>query len=151
MNALARNPVSAYCGLYCGSCRTYIETAKGRSFSTDAGPVTCKGCRSDVNPPWCAGCVLKACARRRGVDFCDRCSEYPCADFVAFRDDPRYPYHVETPEHLRTISELGEQAWLALMQAKWRCIGCGEPRAWFDRSCERCGGSLPGFRRPAGE
>ncbi len=83
------------------------------------------------------------------MDFCDRCGEYPCADYVGFRDDPRYPYHTENPDHLSAIAELGEQAWLALMEAKWRCTSCGAPRAWFDRTCERCGSALPGFAKPA--
>ncbi len=143
------SPVSAACGLYCGSCRIYLETAKGKTFPGDGGPLTCRGCRSDVNPPWCASCGLKACAKRKGIEFCSRCSEFPCADFVAFRDDPRYPYHTETPEHLHAIAELGEGEWLRRMEAKWRCPACGTPRAWFDRKCESCGAPLPGFVAPA--
>lgn len=144
------SPISAYCGLYCASCRVYLESSKGTPLQGDAGPMICRGCRSEVNPPWCAGCALKACARRKGVEFCDRCGEYPCPDYLAFRDDPRYPYHVETPGHLRTIAAMGEEEWLRRMEAKWRCGACGEPRAWFDLECTRCRSPLPGFARPAG-
>ncbi len=142
------SPVSACCGLYCASCRVYLETARGTPLPGEDGPLVCGGCRSDANPPWCAECGLKACARRKGVEFCDRCGEYPCDAYVGFRDDPRYPYHVEAPEHLRAIAERGEAAWLREMEAKWRCGACGEPRAWFDQACTRCGRPLPGFARP---
>lgn len=143
------SPVSAYCGLFCGSCRVQLETARGEALPIEGlGDVTCHGCRSDRNPPWCAGCKLKACARRKGVEFCDRCEEYPCADFAAFRDDLRYPYHAEVPEHLRTIAEEGEPEWLRRMDARWRCRVCGEPRAWFDLACGRCNAPLPGYARP---
>ncbi|EPR37083.1 Protein of unknown function DUF3795 [Desulfovibrio sp. X2] len=38
----------------------------------------CRGCRSGE----ClhGGCRVGACARERGVDFCFRCADFPCAD-----------------------------------------------------------------------
>lgn len=55
------------------------------------GGASCPGCRN--NPPsnkegWgcLAGCVIPACVKERGVDFCAECDEFPCQkakDFFA--------------------------------------------------------------------
>jgi hypothetical protein len=142
--------VSAYCGLYCGSCARFLETARRPAGAVAApGQEPCLGCRSDVNSPWCAQCNLKRCARGKGVEFCGECAEYPCADLRAFRDDPRFPYHAEVGDHLRTIAEHGEAEWLRRMERKWTCPTCGAKADWYSRSCPRCAGPMPGFSRPA--
>lgn len=53
------------------------------------GGASCPGCRN--NPPsekdgWgCVdGCVIPACAKEHGVDFCAECSEFPCEKAETF-------------------------------------------------------------------
>ncbi len=142
-------PVAAYCGLYCGACPLFLETVRRPAGEPAApGQERCLGCRSEVNGSWCAQCSLKRCAREKGVEFCDRCGEFPCPDWIAFRDDPRYPYHVEATDHLRTVAERGEDAWIRLMERKWTCAVCGARADWWSRTCSRCGKKMPGFERP---
>ncbi len=144
------SPVAAYCGLYCGACPLFLETARRPAGTAPApGEQRCLGCRSDVNGSWCAQCGLKRCAREKGLDFCGACAEFPCPDWRGFRDDPRYPYHVETGDHLRAIAEAGEAEWLRRMERKWTCPTCGARADWYARSCPRCAAAMPGFSRPA--
>jgi hypothetical protein len=47
------------CGVYCGSCRFYMNE-------------TCKGCASKK----CG--VRKCCVDKCGLDFCTQCDHFPC-------------------------------------------------------------------------
>ncbi len=143
--------ISAYCGLYCGSCPVFLETKeKGRYPDlTDMSLKTpCYGCRSGVNPPWCGECVLKACAKRKGYDFCHECGEYPCRELIEFRNSRQYPYHIEVFDYLKTIRDEGEEKWLKEMETRWSCPDCGTPAGWFDLKCVKCGEMLNGYEKP---
>jgi len=54
----------APCGLYCGWCPFYVF--KPSEYS-------CPGCRDREEE-----CVIRDCARDRGVELCTFCSEFPC-------------------------------------------------------------------------
>jgi Protein of unknown function (DUF3795) len=54
----------AYCGLYCGACRSYLA---GR----------CKGCHEHTRAAWCR---VRSCCIERRVTTCAACAEF---------DDPR--------------------------------------------------------------
>ena len=63
----------------------YHDTLKNLSGTS------CPGCRN--NPVSCSafeGCVIPACVKERGVDFCAECDAFPCQkarDFFAARDE----------------------------------------------------------------
>ena len=76
----------AYCGLYCGACRSYL---KGR----------CPGCHDNERAKWCK---LRSCCIGKGYQTCADCTEYPdpgdCKNFnnimsrifgLIFRSDRR--------------------------------------------------------------
>jgi hypothetical protein len=57
------------------------------------GGASCPGCRN--NPPsnkdgWgcLEGCVIPACVKERGVDFCAECDEFPCQKAKDFFTTP---------------------------------------------------------------
>ena len=54
------------CGFYCGSCPTYI-----------AG--NCNGC---IDEHKTGDCYTRDCTIQRGLDFCGKCPEFPCATIM---------------------------------------------------------------------
>ena len=59
-----------YCGLYCGACPIMLNTKAG------AGTEQCYGCKSEQPTGYCAVCGIRDCARGKGYEFCNECSEY---------------------------------------------------------------------------
>lgn len=140
---------AAYCGLFCGACPVFLATeTEGGIKAEDGAILACGGCRSERLTPWCAQCSLKACAQKRGLDFCGECAEYPCESFAGFRDTPDFPYHSECPSYLSAIKAEGWKSWIASMERKWRCPDCGRECSWWDQSCPSCKKAMPGFKKP---
>jgi hypothetical protein len=54
----------AYCGLYCGACRSYLADR-------------CRGCHENARAAWCK---IRSCCIERRVTSCAACAEF---------DDPR--------------------------------------------------------------
>ncbi|MBN2042113.1 MAG: DUF3795 domain-containing protein [Spirochaetes bacterium] len=54
----------AYCGLYCGSCRAYLNEK-------------CPGCAENTRAGWCK---LRACCIDNGYKSCAECVEFPDVD-----------------------------------------------------------------------
>ena len=97
-----------YCGLYCENCavKAKVEPAAkvlhaemikagfediiqfipdGESFWRFLKSVseegTCVSCRKGSGNP---GCIVRICAKERGIEMCALCAEYPCAKFDEF-------------------------------------------------------------------
>ena len=76
-----------YCGLYCGACPIMLNAKAG------AGTEQCYGCKSEQPTGYCAVCGIKACARGKGYEFCNECSEYStCERMQKFLKDSNWPY-----------------------------------------------------------
>lgn len=105
----------AYCGLYCGACPVFIQTAAAvaagkTDFSNPEG--FCLGCKSSVVSGWCAECTLKSCAKAKGYDTCADCADYPCDPMKGFIEAGDWPYHIETPYNIALIKKEGKAAWM---------------------------------------
>ncbi len=136
-----------YCGLYCGSCPSYLATMEGKAV--ELGLDECQGCKSKVlAPSWCAACTLKACAREKGVDFCNACVDYPCQELEDFAKAKDWPYHTEIYDNMTMIAQRGKEAWLGAMRERWSCSSCGKESTWWDLACTDCGNPLHGYERP---
>jgi hypothetical protein len=57
---VAKKELVAYCGLYCGCCKIYLN---GK----------CKGCKENEKAAWCK---LRVCCINKGINSCADCSEY---------------------------------------------------------------------------
>lgn len=128
-----------YCGLYCGNCLYYQNTAKG--ISTDPGdgtPVDCKGCNSGSATPWCTVCEIKRCNREKGTRYCLKCSDFPCGIISGFIDDPKFPYHKDVPYNMKRLLETGLDAWSREMDEKYTCEVCKKKFSYFDERCPDC-------------
>ena len=65
MKEIISNPqIVAYCGLYCGACRSYLRDK-------------CPGCHNNMKAGWCK---IKVCCEESQYQTCADCKEY---------DDPR--------------------------------------------------------------
>lgn len=62
MNEITSNPdLVAYCGLYCGTCRSY---RKGK----------CPGCHENEKAKWCK---IRTCCAENSFATCADCTEFP--------------------------------------------------------------------------
>ncbi len=75
----------AYCGFDCEACPVFqARTSQQRAalaarYGRQPEQIHCGGCQSDtVNPGFCSGCILRACARSKGLAHCAACPAYPC-------------------------------------------------------------------------
>jgi len=128
---------SCYCGLYCGNCavKVKIEPAakvlyhemKSAGFEevisfipggegfwsflkgmTDEG--ICVSCRDRGGDP---SCVIRMCAKEKGVEMCAFCEDYPCDKITVFLK--RNPV-LENDNAL--LCDKGWEAWLILQEER---------------------------------
>ena len=140
--------VDAYCGLYCGACDVLQANLRGTveklaaEWKMTADELLCHGCRTEVAAVFCRDCTFRACARRKGLEFCAECADYPCEALVAFRND-KHPHHSIVLHNLERISTVGGPAWREEQRARWSCPACGEPFTWYADGCPSCGKPVP--------
>ena len=139
------SPPAPGCGLYCGACAVYLAMRRNDAealaglaaeMGRPVAEVRCEGCASRTVMDWCRRCAVLECLRRRGLDYCHACPDFPCGRLAEFRD--QYAHHGPVIENLRRIAEVGAGPWLEEQQARWRC-GCGRPMTWYDQVCPACG------------
>ena len=136
---------AAACGLYCGACSAYIATREdpGRLVALAARlgqtpeETRCEGCRSRNVSKYCKTCGLVVCADEKGYEFCIECAEFPCAALVAFGNER--PHRAEILPDLRRIGEIGRDAWVREVSARYACPECGTTNSAYDLKCRRCG------------
>lgn len=152
----------SYCGLFCGACE--IMSAYRRSLRTGIPPawedlpetlrdnigeaeIRCRGCKSDTVFSGCARCDVRACARKKGVDYCVHCADYPCATIRAMERDlaglsERMPHTKAIIANLSVIGRIGGERWIRAERERWSCGHCGHPTTWYATVCEACGRRL---------
>jgi predicted RNA-binding Zn-ribbon protein involved in translation (DUF1610 family) len=134
----------SYCGLYCGSCPVLLANERGiverraAEWKTKLEDLRCFGCRSETNAIFCTDCVVRDCARDRGVKSCSECGEYPCKMLKDFQAD-EHSHHSVVLKNLETIKEKGLDVWLEEQRARWTCPACGARFTWYDEKCPECG------------
>ncbi len=138
--------LAAVCGLYCPACTAFIATREdpGRLSALAARmgktveDVTCEGCRSNRRSFYCRElCTMKACAEKKGVDFCSQCDEYPCETLKTFQ--AAAPHRRELWSSLASIKEKGYEQWFRDMASLYACSNCGVLNSAYDLKCRSCG------------
>jgi hypothetical protein len=144
----------AYCGLYCASCTVFLATKNNtisklaEEWGKNVNDITCCGCKSQTVTEFCRSCALKTCAAAKGLEFCIECDDFPCRSLENFKNDKRYPYHIEVYDSLKTIKEHGVEYWLDEMKKRWSCSQCGREHGWFTLECPDCGNKLNAYVKP---
>ena len=136
---------AAYCGLFCESCTLYIATTEepdrleklSARYGKDTEEVRCEGCRSETLSFYCATCKIKACARKKDIDFCSECADYPCAMLSDFQK--LAPHRIELFESLDYYKEHGYKSWCEKMRNSYACEECGAINTVYDAACRKCG------------
>ncbi len=64
----ADNSLASPCGLYCGECLYYKKP--------------CQGCVPSGGQPSWGKCRTYVCSKKKSVEHCGECSEFPCALFL---------------------------------------------------------------------
>ena len=130
-----------YCGLYCGACPIMLNTKAG------TGTEQCYGCKSEQPTGYCAVCGIKACARGKGYEFCNECSEYgTCERMQKFLKDANWPYQQIVSKNMESIRQNGLSKWLEAQEQRWRCTNCGAFHSWWDESCPQCGQAVTSYK-----
>jgi len=76
---LKQYPALGCCGLDCGMCPAYYTS----------GPSRCPGCGGEdffEKHPSCS--YITCCVKKRGLEVCAQCDEYPCAKFQGAANGP---------------------------------------------------------------
>lgn len=139
-----------YCGLNCGACpvlganeRGDEEWIKNAAEFEPCKPdnLRCHGCKTDVTAMFCTDCEMRLCAKGKGIEFCNECTDFPCETIKNFRND-QSPHHSAIFKNLRTIKEKGVKAWLEGEEGRWACKSCGKRFFWYSDKCPDCGTEL---------
>jgi hypothetical protein len=139
----------AFCGLFCGGCGVFQKTTENNPIIDENGnKLICKGCRSEINTPWCMNCEIKNCIKEKGLHLCIECEGYICSKLSGFMNDPLYVYHQEVDGNMRELRELGEEKWIAKIEKQYVCNACGTINNWFTQKCSNCNTRLNNGRNP---
>jgi len=139
-----------YCGLNCCACPVLGANERGdkewiKKVAEDEkctpNDLRCHGCKTEMVAMYCTDCEMRLCARKKGIEFCNECKDFPCETIKSFRND-KSPHHSVIFRNLRTIKEKGLEAWLEEEVGRWACKKCGARFYWYSKTCSECGAEL---------
>jgi hypothetical protein len=129
-----------YCGVYCGACPNMLATKAGEDEQ-------CYGCKSEKPTGYCATCGIKACAQRKGYEFCCQCGDLKTCELMQkFVSDARFPYGQCVLRNLEMIQSAGRAKWLEMQEKRWRCKNCGALHSWYHETCPQCGQTVTNYK-----
>ncbi|MBC2724049.1 MAG: DUF3795 domain-containing protein, partial [Desulfosporosinus sp.] len=108
---------SAVCGLFCPSCSVYIATKEdperlkrlAKILNQTIEETHCEGCRSEHRTVYCKNCTMIECARRKGIEFCGECEEFPCEEIKTFQS--LMPHRLDLWQSQKRIKDVGYEQW----------------------------------------
>jgi hypothetical protein len=142
--------LAAVCGLFCPACTLFIGTnddperlkKMAAHLKVPVEELECNGCRSDKRGIFCRNyCKMTKCSIEKGIDFCNECSEYPCAELKAFQ--AQMPHRIELWKSQERIKEVGYEKWYEEMLEHYTCSECHTLNSAYDIECRNCG-TTPG-------
>ena len=119
------------CGLNCARCDIYAA-AHGDEKKRDEilewfrkeldktikpEQVRCDGCRGSLEAHWSPDCEMMLCARKRGIQYCFECEDFPCLLIEKFATDGM-GHHRRAVERSKRMKEIGLEAWVAEQESK---------------------------------
>lgn len=125
------------CGLNCAKCDIY-EAGHGNEKARDEildwfrkersqilkpEDVRCNGCRGSLKFHWSSDCKMMLCAKKRGMQYCFQCRDFPCTLLKEFSSNG-ISHHKRTVENLKRMKEIGITAWIEEQKGKDKCVFC---------------------------
>ncbi|MDD4664099.1 MAG: DUF3795 domain-containing protein [Caldisericia bacterium] len=133
------------CGLYCGACPFYratVDPTFKERYEKEYGKWEeegyCLGCSNLDERSWGNECEIVQCTKNQNVKFCHACSLFPCKKIEDFSTD-ECPHHHTAIKESKRMKEIGCKTWLTEQEKRWSCSKCGEPFAWYSKTCHQCG------------
>jgi hypothetical protein len=112
-------PTLGVCGLDCGFCPRYYTQGASR----------CPGCGGPDFPskhPTCS--FITCCVKKKGLEVCAECSEFPCAKFKTdaeyqqLEGSASYPPYKTVMRNLRSIKEQGLSPFVAQQKKRIKLL-----------------------------
>ena len=127
----------AVCGLNCAKRDIYLASRgdeklrneiiewfkKERNETIKPEQIRCDGCRGPLNVHWSSDCKMMLCTRKRALQYCFKCKEFPCTSINEFSSD-EISHHKRTIENSKKMKEIGIEAWIAEQKKKGQCVFC---------------------------
>jgi hypothetical protein len=85
--------------------------------------IACEGCRGPLNAHWSEDCKMMLCAKKKGIQYCFQCGEFPCGILKEFASDGAV-HHKKTVENLHRMKQIGVDAWIAEQEKNGKCSFC---------------------------
>lgn len=118
-----RKALTAPCGLDCFNCELYVENLTDKlagliheKLGVPEHEISCQGCRQQDGKHFhlgSKGCATLDCIKKKGVDFCCNCDDFPCAFLAPTADGAaKYPHNMKV-YNLCRIKTVGIEQWIA--------------------------------------
>jgi hypothetical protein len=101
-------PLFSACGLNCGLCPRFHADGKSR----------CPGCGAadfSLNRP---SCGALSCCRKKGLEYCCQCREYPCAKYEGADEADSFITHKNQFRDMKKAATYGIDAYAAELEQK---------------------------------
>lgn len=108
------------CGMDCFNCIVYEKNIDDETINRLAkltnkptSAVPCKGCRNGDGgcPAFMKGCATLSCVKKKGLEFCYECSDFPCDRLIPCKDSAdRLPHNFKLYNSCQ-IKKLGLIEW----------------------------------------
>ena len=113
----------------CEVISDYVDVADGGDISSSTvlvfkpEQVRCEGCRGSISAHWSPDCKMVLCTRKRGLQYCFRCKDFPCTIVNKFSSDG-ISHHKRTIENSKRMKEIGIEVWIEEQKRKGQCPFC---------------------------
>jgi hypothetical protein len=137
--ALKKFPTIGVCGLDCGLCPRYYTN----------GPSRCPGCGGVdffSKHPSCS--FITCCVKRKALEVCAECDEYPCAKFKSKEEYDLVPESSSYPPYRKVLSNLSfiqkngvkefvdiQKRRIEILEVMLLDFNEGRSRSFFCRAC----------------
>lgn len=117
-----KRKLTAPCGLGCFKCDIYEENLTDEmaefihtKFGVPKLSIACKGCRQVDGKHFhlsSEGCATLNCAKKKNVELCSDCSDFPCPYLAPLADQSdKYPHNFKL-YNLCRIKKVGLEHWI---------------------------------------
>ena len=105
-------PQLAACGLNCGLCPRYYTEGSSR----------CPGCAGDGFSEVHPSCGILSCSRRKGIEYCFECEEFPCIKFDNWGDSDSFITHKNYLADMKKARNNGIDAYKTELNVKIKVL-----------------------------